>query len=34
LDIQEEMEFLEFSKENVAKVKLGCGLGSLVSRIN
>lgn len=24
------MEFLEFSKDNVAKVKLGCGLGSLI----
>ncbi|XP_073241214.1 uncharacterized protein [Porites lutea] len=30
LDIKEEMEFLEFSKDNVAKVKLGCGLGSMI----
>ncbi|KAJ7392323.1 hypothetical protein OS493_011980 [Desmophyllum pertusum] len=30
LDINEEMEFLEFSKDTVAKVKLGSGLGSLM----
>ncbi|KAK2572784.1 hypothetical protein P5673_001770 [Acropora cervicornis] len=30
LDIREEMDFLEFSKENVAKVKLGSGVGSVI----
>ncbi|KAL9984102.1 hypothetical protein ACROYT_G006361 [Oculina patagonica] len=30
LDIKEEIEFLEFSKDAVAKVKLGTGLGSMV----
>lgn len=30
LDIKEEIEFLELSKDTVAKVKLGSGLGSLM----
>lgn len=30
LDIREEMEFLEFSKENVTRVKIGSGVGSVV----